>query len=287
MRAATGFFNKLNKKIEDANKSHGVDPKQETIASDTYGRLFGAFLESIARSKTLEEAGEVFNIIHKQFDKFNKEHRLPTEWNIAPSMVETLFRSGIKEETGNGDDLNSLFDGSMPDMSDYVAPEPPQFVSSRSGQGPVRGGADAFDATDLDELEVETREQMRSLSDGKYGTESHPIHRIRAGLYEVYDPTAVPQILSVQQSDAKLRPGRAHQAIQPRGRAKLTIEYDDGNLKETWKFTRADVAGIIGIGWKVDDDDEESVEPLDLLARSGLEKGQSTYLRRCRCQDRW
>lgn len=82
-------------------------------------------------------------------------------------MVETFFRLGIKEETGNGDDLNSLFEGSMPDMSDYVAPEPPRFVSSRSGQRPVSGGADVFNTTDLDELEAETREQMRSLSDGK------------------------------------------------------------------------------------------------------------------------
>ncbi|THC90153.1 hypothetical protein EYZ11_010380 [Aspergillus tanneri] len=88
-----------------------------------------------------------------------------------------------------------------------------------------------------------------------YGTEDHPIYRIRAGSYEPYDP------MNTRPDE----PQKVPQATQPRGRVKLISEGEDGNLTEAWKFTRADVAGILGIGWKIDDDDEESVEPLDCI----------------------
>ncbi|KAL4887753.1 hypothetical protein BDV59DRAFT_212192 [Aspergillus ambiguus] len=267
MGAATLFFIRLNK-IEDANRGHDVDPKQGIIPPDNYERLFEGFVESLNKTTSIEEGWEVYNTIHKAFDEFNKEHHLPAEWNITPGLVERWFGTQIKQEPGN-DGLDSLFGGSM---SDSIPPPRDDRQEASS---------DGLKATGLDELEALTREEMRSLSEGKvlfwwkkgtgsqtfvqYGTDDHPIYRIRAGSYELYDPLTVPQILSLQQGDPDSRYERVPQATQPRGKAKLIIEGDDGNLKVTWNFTRQDVAGIIGIGWKIDDDDEESVEPLEFI----------------------
>ncbi|KAJ6084954.1 hypothetical protein N7499_004583 [Penicillium canescens] len=42
-------------------------------------------------------------------------------------------------------------------------------------------------------------------------------------------------------------------------------ETKDGLPEEHWEYTGNDVEDIIGISWKIEDDDEEGVNPLDLL----------------------
>lgn len=78
---------------------------------------------------------------------------------------------------------------------------------------------------------------------------SSTTYRIRAGTYEAHDPDTVPRILPTDK----------------RGNEKEIFENQRGRPGERYKYTREYVHGIIGVGWKVHDDNKEDLEPLDLV----------------------
>ncbi|KAK5728173.1 hypothetical protein LTS12_027357 [Elasticomyces elasticus] len=108
---------------------------------------------------------------------------------------------------------------------------------------------DGFDA-----LESKTRKEYTALSRGKalywwrigtgtqifvrYGRKGKPIYRVRAGSSEPYDQQTTELVLTTT-----------------RGNAKSRIETNNVH-QEVWKYSRHDVSDIIGVGWKVEDDDE-------------------------------
>jgi hypothetical protein len=52
---------------------------------------------------------------------------------------------------------------------------------------------------------------------------------------------------------------------QTRGNQKIIMTDDNGRTREAWKWTRNQVADILGVGWKIEDDDEAGVNALDLI----------------------
>jgi hypothetical protein len=51
---------------------------------------------------------------------------------------------------------------------------------------------------------------------------------------------------------------------QARGTAKVVTKRK-GLVEEFWRWNRNHVDDFVGIGWKVEDDDEEGLDPLNLL----------------------
>ncbi|KAK5728077.1 hypothetical protein LTS12_027367 [Elasticomyces elasticus] len=78
----------------------------------------------------------------------------------------------------------------------------------------------------------------------RYGSKKKPIYRVRAGSSEPYDQKTTELVLTTT-----------------RGNAKSTIETNNF-YQEVWKYSRHDVSDIIGVGWKVDDDDEANTNVL-------------------------
>lgn len=74
------------------------------------------------------------------------------------------------------------------------------------------------------------------------------IFRIRAGSHESYNPSRVERVLTTM----------------TRGAAKV-IGTRNGLPEEFWKYKRKDVKNFIGIGWKIELDDEQGLDPLNLL----------------------
>lgn len=126
--------------------------------------------------------------------------------------------------------------------------------------------------SDLDDMEgvdgivalgSRMREEYSALSRGKalytwpvgtgtqvfvrYGPKKKSIYRVRAGFSEVFDKRSMDLVLS-----------------QTRGNKK-TIIRDDGFKKEVWEYSRNQVLDIIGVDWKVIDDDEHGVNALALI----------------------
>lgn len=257
MSAATVFFAEVNQKIQKANDEHGAERDRGTIPGDAYEKLYADFKTALEKAKlerNEEAALYVVQETHSKFAKFNQEHHLPEEWNINPDAFkhDSMPEVAPKPEPQDND---SLFSGSLPD---YTGSETdiPDNVST------------------LEELEREAR-YNQSLSAGEvlywwkrgvgtqtfvqYGQGSSKTYRIRAGSYEVYDPESVPRILSSGALSGD------PSSVSCRGKQKIQYRNEKGRIEEAWAYTRDQVRGIVGVGWKVDDDDEEGIEPLDLL----------------------
>lgn len=82
----------------------------------------------------------------------------------------------------------------------------------------------------------------------RYGDRSTPIYRIRAGSHESYNPSRVERVLTTK----------------TRGTAKFTGT-KNGIPEEYWKYERKHVEDLLRVGWKVEDDDENGINPLGLL----------------------
>ncbi|KAJ5186465.1 hypothetical protein N7449_011229 [Penicillium cf. viridicatum] len=113
-------------------------------------------------------------------------------------------------------------------------------------------------------LEARAQNEQRAISSGevlywwkkgtgyqtfvKYG-DMDPVYRIRAGSYESFDRSEVEQVLS----------------SESRGTEKRLFRGTDGIRAQDWAWTRDHVLDILGVGWKVPDDDDEEVDPLSLI----------------------
>ncbi|KAA8647899.1 uncharacterized protein ATNIH1004_006601 [Aspergillus tanneri] len=123
--------------------------------------------------------------------------------------------------------------------------------------------SDSDELSGINALESRMRKEYTALARGRvlywwpvgtgtqifvrYGSKRNPIYRVRAGSSEPYDPQTAELVLS-----------------NTRGNSKSTLT-TDGILQEVWKYSRDDVSDIIGVGWKVEDDDEANTNALALI----------------------
>ncbi|KAF7173681.1 hypothetical protein CNMCM5623_005905 [Aspergillus felis] len=231
INTATQFFEEVNQKIQEANKNHGVAEDKGVIPVTAYNIWYSNWLTAL------------------EFEKFNQVFSLPHEWNINAASVEQEFSprvvQSIKEE-----EHPSLFKGSLPD---YIIDEVPG-----------SGHSDYDDVTQLNELKAQVKDDL-VLSDRevlfwwkrgtgsqifvRYGSGSNATYRIRAGAYKFYDPKSVPRVYSTSAW----------------GHQKERFQNSKGEEDKHWKYNHNNIAGIIGVGWKIKDNDEDEIEPLELV----------------------
>ncbi|KAL2801760.1 hypothetical protein BJX63DRAFT_416658 [Aspergillus granulosus] len=209
----------------------------------TYNSLINVLaLDNVKNNPS--EQWKAFYDMRKMFHLLNRESHLPEEWNVPPSVAERLFGErppGITEAPYEDDDNASAV----------------SYISSSEEESEI-------DETEgIDALEARMRKEYSSLSRGKvlywwplgtgtqifvrYGSKHKPIYRVRAGSSIPYDPLTAEQILS-----------------KTRGTAKVTLKSGQHKV-EQWEYSRDEVQDIIGVGWKVEDDDDASANALALI----------------------
>ncbi|KAL3459616.1 hypothetical protein BJX64DRAFT_291122 [Aspergillus heterothallicus] len=278
MRDATQFFQTLNEDIVQANKEHNGPERHGCVPPNNYEIFYEEFVQALTNRPGVEHQ-QVFKETHQKFAQFNQEYHLPAHWNITQEMLANAQAKILAEFDP---DVKSEY-SAMADIHDVPA------HGNTSGEIPVITIED--DLENLDSLEESARGILSSYSKGevlfwwkrgtgsqifvRYGTADHPIYRIRAGSSEPYDPKKVPRIFSIQRggrgngwSETKIENPDVNIA-QPRGHLKVIEEDEDGEFQENWMYGRANVAGILGVGWKVEDDDDHKQEPLDYLWPEG------------------
>ena len=257
MAAATAFFKQLNEKICNANINHNTNLDDGLVPKFTYHNLFNNWMKNMERAKKLnnaETAWHVFDFTYGKLKIFNQEHTLPQEWNITDQPARDFFSDRVVRSV-EGNENDQAPDMEMPDYDE-----------------------DSDDnVTDLDDLKADTRQDLAFL-DGevlfwwkrgtgsqvfiRYGSELNGIYRIRTGSSETYDPDSVPCLFSTSK----------------RGQEREFFVNSQGRQEECLKWKRDHVHGIVGVGWKLEDDDEESLEPLDLVWPEPYAKYPHTHI---------
>ncbi|KAB8069863.1 hypothetical protein BDV29DRAFT_161036 [Aspergillus leporis] len=301
MHVATSFFKELNDDIRKFNLENAQDQEKGVIPEGEYEAMYDKWMTNFNAAKTnndAEAAWAAFDDAVGKFSAFNKQHRLPVDWTIIYGPVEQTFGARPASGTGTAGGSSGGTEGFQAFNQQHNLPEgwnvgaepteeafrpnaPPKLEPEDETLSDVPSYAESEtdypdNITDLDELEENARKE-HSLTDGealywwkrgvgsqvfvRYGRGPSATYRIQAGSNVDYDQTKVPQVLS--SGEIKLSTETLPETM--RGRAKLQLQSDIGTTKETWKYTRDNVRGIVGIGWKVDEDDEDGIEPLDLL----------------------
>ncbi|KAJ9482119.1 hypothetical protein VN97_g11327 [Penicillium thymicola] len=261
------FFQRLNQKIRAANLQHEVmDIDTGSIPETGYNALCQAFQQAGKKAidnTSPEEFWEAYNKTYDLLTMFNKRHSLPKAWNISEAWAENLIGSPnpkirVEEDTSSTSD-SDIQAGDI-QAGDIQADQTSE-VSSAESDIDIEND---HQPTGLDALEVRANKQQRQLNSAKvlywwpkgtgsqifvrYGSRSTPIYRIRAGSHESYNPSRVERVLT----------------SMTRGTAKVT-GVKNGLPEEFWKYQRKDVEDFVGIGWKVEEDDEQGFDPLNLL----------------------
>ncbi|KAJ5517492.1 hypothetical protein N7527_009052 [Penicillium freii] len=259
--ACLQFFQRLNQHIRGANEDHDVnDIDTGTIPETGYNALCDTWQQAANRAietRSPDEFWAAYNTTRGLLKTFNKRHYLPKSWNISQEWAEQLIGTrnpSIDEDTDSTSDSGN----NQPDQTRQLS------ASEESSSESDIVDIDGSQLTGLDALEARTMKQQRQLHSAKvlywwpkgtgsqifvrYGSRSTPIYRIRAGSYESYNPSRVERVLTTK----------------TRGTAKVTGTRN-GLPEEFWKYQRKDVEDFIGIGWKVEDDDEQGLNPLNLL----------------------
>ncbi|PYH98934.1 hypothetical protein BO71DRAFT_455121, partial [Aspergillus ellipticus CBS 707.79] len=199
---------------------------------------------------------KAYDQVHQALNEFNKAYNLPLGWNISPTAAETVFGHRPPPET-------SLQAASVQRDSGSESSEDESIDGESESEGGSQGDEDDG-LSGIDLLETRARQQSRSLVNAKvlfwwskgagtqifvrYGPRSNPIFRIRAGTHEYYDKKTVTRVLV-----SKTRGYMKKPAVM------------DGISGETWKYERKHVSDILGVGWKIEDDDESRIDPLALI----------------------
>ncbi|KAJ5249302.1 hypothetical protein N7468_000753 [Penicillium chermesinum] len=239
------FFQRLNQQIRAANAEHMVDNVDTGVIPETgYNGLCQTWQQA-ANWAVARKSPQDF------WEAFNTTHDLLNTFNKRYHLPQSW---NINLEADFASDHLSI-------KSDVVAEE-----SSVSG---------------LDALEARAVKQQRQSKSAevlywwpkgtgsqifvRYGGQKAPIYRIRAGSHEPYDKTQVKRVLT----------------SQARGTAKVTGT-KNGFPEEYWKYKREDVKDLIGVGWKIEDDDEEGLNPL-----SYLQPAKRAIYPQTRCLVKW
>lgn len=254
------FFQQLNQKIRAANEQNDVnDLDIGTIPEQAYNGLCQTWQEKAKialENNSAQDFWDAFNHTHHILKLFNNRHSLPLAWNISQKWAEKRVGAPNPSPVNDASIDSTVENGhSSSKYGKKDLHEELSDVSDSNTQENVKTGLDA--------LEARTIKQQRQLRSAevlfwwpkgtgsqtfvRYGGKT-PIYRIRAGSHEIYNKAQTQRVLT----------------SQTRGSAKVS-ENKDGLPGERWAYTRDDVVDIIGIGWKVEDDDEEGFDPLDLL----------------------
>ncbi|KAE8384241.1 hypothetical protein BDV23DRAFT_177205 [Aspergillus alliaceus] len=222
-----------NTRIRTANLKHSVHKDQNIIPEGLYRNHFQTWMNLVnsdVAKNDPDKAWEAYYQTHKIIRLSNREYHLPDEWNFPPDATRDIFcRVDYSDESESEDS----------DLDDME-------------------GIDGIDA-----LESRMREEYSALSRGKvlywwpigtgtqvfvrYGPKKKPIYRVRAGSSEVFDKRSTELVLS-----------------QTRGTRKQIVN-GGGFRKEVWEYSSDQVMDIIGVGWKIEDDDEHGVNALALI----------------------
>lgn len=252
------FFHRLNQLIRGANEQNDVtDIDVGTIPATGYNGLCQTWQQAANKAvsdNSPEEFWSAFNQTRDLLKIFNKRHYLPRTWNISQEWAEQMIGAPNPRPEN---DTESTSDDGQSALTDQST------TSERLSAG-SDFDSDDNDQTGLDALEARTMKQQRRLTSAKvlywwpkgtgsqifvqYGDRTAPIYRIRAGSHESYSPHMVERVLT----------------MKTRGTAKVTGT-KNGLPEEFWKYKRKDVENILGIGWKIEDDNEEGLNPLSLL----------------------
>ncbi|KAL4744428.1 hypothetical protein BDW72DRAFT_212680 [Aspergillus terricola var. indicus] len=240
------LFDELNVQIRSENERHQAPLDQNAIQTDMYRRTYDSFVNYLKLghvSSNPQEQWKAFYIARGMFKEFNRQNCLPGEWNIPESHAERELGPrppGVDEAPDDDDGTDSAVSYSSEEESE---------------EDDVEG---------IDALETRMRKEYSSLSRGKvlywwpvgtgtqifvrYGPKTAPIYRVRAGSSMPWDPRTAEQVLS-----------------RTPGNSKVILKTENGEKKETWKYSRQHVLDIIGVGWKVEGDDDASGHSLALI----------------------
>lgn len=242
-------FQKANRAIQKANEEHGVSPLRNAIPEAEYKiyrntyNAWSVYVRSASAEDDYEKGWEAYDQLHKIIHLFNRENHLPEDWNFPPDTTEELFGE-------RPDHLKKPSDLDTDSAAEYSD-------ESESDE------SDSDEPDGIDGLESRMQKEYSSLSRGKvlywwpvgtgtqvfvrYGSKKSPIYRVRAGSSQPYDPRTTERVLNIT-------PGNSKSVIK-----------SDGVQKEVWNRSRNDILGIIGVGWKVEDDDEADTNALALI----------------------
>ncbi|KAH8431448.1 uncharacterized protein LDX57_009110 [Aspergillus melleus] len=254
----------MNKEIGNANQARGLEREQYGIIPEhAYNAMCTSWVTEQNKREVQNDRSKLwkaFDITHTTFNNFNKAYGLPLGWNVSASDLEQLIGKRPLDIPDQGVEQNS---------DSETSDEEPLFEDD-SDSGSDREETASEDITGLDRLETRARKEANNWGAGKvlywwrkgagsqifvrYGTKQNPVYRIRAGSYEYWDERRVERIVS------PYFPG-----TNTRGLQKVQIKVKDGT-KEAWKWGRDDVYDILGVGWKIIDDDDDQCDPLDYIA---------------------
>jgi hypothetical protein len=277
MHRSLTFFENVNEKIRQANSEHHVDQKRGEIPKLTYVNLYMSYMQALSNAELLQDAQaawKAYDEAYRKFRDFNDEHHLPAAWNIPEAHVEGRFGRRIVESIETDGDATGSSQGTQNGNGAGVVP--PGTQNDVEMDDDDVEDEDENGVTGLEELENVVKEEWATPGSHvlywwkkgfgtqifvRYGSGPNATYRIRAGSSEAYDPETVPQVLqsTSQQSEAR------GIYITARGREKKQELNPEGRIVERWKYDRADVQGIIGVGWKMKDDEEDEVEPLKAI----------------------
>ncbi|OGM39289.1 hypothetical protein ABOM_012147 [Aspergillus bombycis] len=253
MEATTRFFAEFNQEIRRYNRvADGHDHDQGILPEDGYKEIYDEWMTAFKKATAENDSGAMlsaFSQAASKFEAFNRHHKLPG-WTIGSRILE---------------DALGVVDAPKLETDEEMLHNIAQHPGSEAGD---------TDITELEELEEEARNDA-NLSGGevlywwkrgvgsqalvRYGSGRCATYRIRAGANVTYDQSCVPQVLSSGALSTD------PQSKSSRGREKVSAITEFGTVEEKWRYNRGDVRTILAVAWKVDDDDEEGIEPLDLL----------------------
>ncbi|CAI7595663.1 unnamed protein product [Penicillium viridicatum] len=243
------FFIQLNRKIGAANITVGMPLSNGCVEYQTvidhvhsWRRQFGK-----THPRKAEKLLTDFENTYRLINAHNERFYLSEGWNINPNaLVDSLSPSNMQI-------LHERLSRYSYRRTPLVAQQPSNL------QNPAEANLTGFQR-----LEARAQNEQRAISSGevlywwkkgtgyqtfvKYG-DIDPVYRIRAGSYESFDRSEVEQVLS----------------SESRGTEKRLFRGTDGIRAQDWAWTRDHVLDILGVGWKVPDDDDEEVDPLSLI----------------------
>ncbi|KAI9040416.1 P-loop containing nucleoside triphosphate hydrolase protein [Aspergillus affinis] len=241
------IFKDANKTIQNAYRDRGISSKDKLLPEKRYQieySSWSAYVKFNLAKNDPKKGWEAFDRMCQAIRLINREHGLPEDWNFSPDTA-------TKECGDRPADMEEA-----PDVSDADSAVSYDEVSESEE-------SDLDELGGIDGLESRMRKEYSALSRGKvlywwpigtgtqifvrYGSKKKPIYRVRAGSSEPYDPQRAELVLSTTRGNTKV-PGEKN-----------------GTPQEVWAYSRNDVADIIGVGWKVEDDDEANINALALI----------------------
>ncbi|KAF4207305.1 hypothetical protein CNMCM8927_003579 [Aspergillus lentulus] len=239
----------LNKEIQSANHANGAHLTDGVILANMYRHTYDGWVAKIGMAHVKDNPEQGWRAYDATLDllrAFNRENNLPIDWVFSSAATQEAF----------GERPPSVIEPSADLEMDDSAVE---YESESESESEIEAEMDGIDA-----LENRMRKEYSSLLGGRvlywwpvgtgtqifvrYGSKRKAIYRVRAGSSMPYS-----------EHDTELVLG------QTRGNKKIILTDDRGRVREAWEYTRNQVDDIVGVGWKIEDDDEAGVNALELI----------------------